>query len=101
MLHLQGVIPDNEFQEYSNLKVLKSGAGYYLGTTYQGMPGSRDTKYFATELEAEQAMANYADIVTYMIKARQADERGDKEEFESLMKTCDGICEELGLRLTP
>ena len=41
---------------YSELKVLMSAAGYYLGTTYQGMPGSRESGYFASEAEAEDAL---------------------------------------------
>jgi hypothetical protein len=41
---------------YSELQVLRSGAGYYVGTIYHGEdfdePGSRDSDYFRTEQEA-------------------------------------------------
>lgn len=42
---------------YSDLMVLKSQAGYYVGTLYQHPegfeePGSRDSGYFSTEEEA-------------------------------------------------
>lgn len=43
---------------YSEMKVLRSGAGYYIGTIYtypiDGLqePGSRDSDYFATEEQA-------------------------------------------------
>ena len=45
---------------YSELKVLKSAAGYYLGTTYQGMPGSRESGYFKTKEEAEYALDEWS-----------------------------------------
>lgn len=52
---------------YSDLMVLKSAAGYYIGTTYThdensptpGLvePGSRDSfEYYATEAEAQHAL---------------------------------------------
>ena len=46
---------------YTELKVMKSGAGWYLGTEYieeDGLrvPGSRDSCYFATREEAEEAL---------------------------------------------
>jgi len=48
-----------EKEGYSDLQVLKSGAGWYVGTIYTGPdgflePGSRDTDYFATEAEAAE-----------------------------------------------
>lgn len=45
---------------YSELKVLQSAAGYYVGTTYTDPkygceePGSRDSHYFRTREEAEK-----------------------------------------------
>lgn len=45
---------------YSDLQVLQSGAGFYIGTTYTDPtdgftePGSRDSDYFATREEAEK-----------------------------------------------
>ena len=51
---------------YSDLKVMHSAAGYYIGTSfthtsgeYEGLiePGSRESEYFATEAEAQRALA--------------------------------------------
>jgi hypothetical protein len=45
--------------QYSELQVLRSAAGWYVGTTYTNEdgrwvgPGSRDSGYFATEAEAQ------------------------------------------------
>lgn len=43
---------------YSELQVMRSGAGYYVGTIYTGAdgfqePGSRDSGYFPTEKDAQ------------------------------------------------
>ena len=42
------------------LRVLRSGAGYYVGTLDdEGLPYSRDSvEYFATEAQAEDALAS-------------------------------------------
>jgi hypothetical protein len=52
---------EGERDRYSDLKVLRSGAGFYLGTTYTGddgfeEPGSRDSGYYATREEADAAL---------------------------------------------
>ena len=49
-------------QNYTDLQVLKSGAGWYIGTLYNNPegyqePGSRDSGYFRTSKEAELALA--------------------------------------------
>lgn len=46
---------------YSELMVLQSGAGYYIGTIYHNPdgydePGSRDSGYYRTREEAEKAL---------------------------------------------
>lgn len=46
---------------YSPLQVLRSAAGYYIGTVYHNEdgfdePGSRDSEYFATAEEAQHAL---------------------------------------------
>jgi hypothetical protein len=55
-------VADDEAEraKYSDLKIMKSPAGYYVGTTYNAAgregfdePGSRDSDYFATEAEAQ------------------------------------------------
>jgi hypothetical protein len=48
--------------EWSALMVLRSGAGYYIGRTFTGHgtgwmePGTRESDYFRTSREAEDAM---------------------------------------------
>lgn len=46
--------------EYSELRVLYSNAGYYIGRTYNGIePGSRESKYYNTIEEAEFILAMF------------------------------------------
>lgn len=46
----------------SELAVLKSAAGYYVGRTLDNMPYSRESGYFITARKAEEALA-YVRIV--------------------------------------
>lgn len=53
---------DNPAEEakYSDLQVMKSAAGWYIGTAYNAIggwqePGSRDTDYYSTKEEADYA----------------------------------------------
>lgn len=46
-------------EEISELKVMQSGAGYYLGRSCDGCPYSRQSEYFATQEGAERALAIY------------------------------------------
>ena len=60
-------ISEPEKSRYSDLKVMSSAAGYYVGTTYENFddegvfefsePGSRDSGYFRTKEEAEACLA--------------------------------------------
>ena len=62
-LQVMHVIPQDEWKDYSDLQVLMSGAGYYIGTIHTDQefhfnePGSRDTDYFFTEDEAKFVLA--------------------------------------------
>lgn len=52
---------------YSDLQVLKSGGGFYVGTLYTGPggfeePGSRDSHYFKTREEAERYLKDLTGI---------------------------------------
>ena len=40
----------------SELQVLKSAAGYYIGRTEDGMPYSRESTYFRTSEEAKELL---------------------------------------------
>lgn len=59
------MIEDKESEKrYSDLQVLRSAAGFYIGTIYNNPemggfqePGSRDSTYFEHEEIAEQALA--------------------------------------------
>ena len=44
---------------YSKLEVLKSAAGYYLGTTRNNFPATRETEYFFLEKDAEDALSQW------------------------------------------
>ena len=49
---------DNK-EKYSDLQILNSMGGYYVGTLYEEdegflVPGSRDSNYFKTRIEAEE-----------------------------------------------
>jgi len=58
-------IPDPE--NYSDLQVMQSAAGFYLGTIYNNPegfqePGSRDSTYFRTKEDAEFALARLEEL---------------------------------------
>ena len=58
MIQQADYIPAEEKSGYSDLQVLRSGAGYYVGTIYTGPegfkePGSRDSGYFTTAEDAQ------------------------------------------------
>ena len=62
MVETQDYITDKD--RYSELQVLQSGAGYYVGTLYNNPdgfvePGSRDSGYFPTR----QAAQDYLDEI--------------------------------------
>lgn len=49
----------SDFGYHLPLKVLKSGAGYYIGTSDRGSPVSRESaEYYRTEAEAQYALDN-------------------------------------------
>lgn len=64
MIATADYIAAEEKGRYSELQVLQSGAGWYIGTLYYepgskfGEPGSRDSGYFPTQEAAEQALAS-------------------------------------------
>lgn len=61
-LQVMNVIPQDEWKDYSDLQVLISGAGWYIGTIHHDPefhfdePGSRDTYYFRSEEDAKRAL---------------------------------------------
>ncbi len=53
-------------ETYSELQVLKSAAGYYIGRTENGMPYSRESMYVKTK---EEAKIRLKDCTTTILKA--------------------------------
>lgn len=57
-------VDKEHIDEYTELQVLKSGAGYYIGTMHTDPehgfiePGSRDSGYFVTREKAQDALDN-------------------------------------------
>jgi hypothetical protein len=51
---------------FRELKVMRSNAGWYLGTECNCGPWSRETCYFTTEEEAEAALANPDEFRRYV-----------------------------------
>lgn len=61
-LIVESLGPDSE-GTYTDLQVCQSAAGYYIGTMFKSHdgfiePGSRDSEYFATHKEAQEALDN-------------------------------------------
>jgi hypothetical protein len=54
----------------SELQVLKSAAGYYIGRTEEGMPYSRESNYFRGKDNAEW-------ILSYMLKRDELEQELD------------------------
>jgi len=63
MVTIADYIPKEEKSGYSDLQVMQSAAGYYIGTVYKNIekdgsvwyePGSRDSDYFKTREDAEK-----------------------------------------------
>lgn len=57
---IQYCVSKAEEERYSDLQVMQSAAGYYIGTVYQEeefpAPGSRDTNYFQSKELAAKAL---------------------------------------------
>lgn len=67
-VQLQYPLKDSAKQHYSDLQVLESAAGFYLGTLYAepGQPpeaGSRDSNYFPYLIQAQTAL-DYLEILS-------------------------------------
>lgn len=60
---------------YSDIQVMSSAAGWYLGTTYDHMPGTRETSYFRFEKDAEEALRQWKD--GKQVFARSTEFRGN------------------------
>lgn len=90
---LDGAPGNDQDPRVSGLKVLRSGAGWYIGTVYihdgtccpdQGFPCngmvepySRETGYFPAEDDAEQALQAFIDLGTMPADRRFIGSTGD------------------------
>jgi hypothetical protein len=68
-LQVQYYVPVNEQPYYTDLQVMRSAAGFYVGTVYVGEdgfqePGSRDTCYVPHKEQAEKMLAILEDANT-------------------------------------
>jgi hypothetical protein len=94
-------------QNYSDLKVLKSAAGFYIGTIYAGEgysePGSRDSGYFARENDAIIALATLENHAACYQETHP--NNWQQRTIEQWMKYLDahfgGTIAEVGYRLYP
>jgi len=71
-LQASKVHPEGE-PNYSELQVMKSPAGWYVGTVYHGEfgdePGSRDSEYYVTKEAAERCLERFeaGNVVGYRL----------------------------------
>jgi hypothetical protein len=77
---------------YSDLQVLRSAAGWYVGTIYNNCghpdPGSRDTGYFATKEEADYALQTLIMLERFTINSKMQGTRKQQyivDRFERIM----------------
>ena len=52
----------------SELKVMKSPAGYYLGTSKENIPYTRESGYFLTKDQAEEALDSWKEGIYVKIR---------------------------------
>jgi putative NADH-flavin reductase len=85
-------IHPSEQPSYSDLQVLRSAAGWYVGTTYKSPeanffePGSRDTDYFATKQEAEYALSSLIMLERFAINSKMKGTRKTQYILERFTK---------------
>lgn len=100
---------------YSDLRVLRSGAGWYIGTVVQetGEPGSRDTCYFANETTADFALELLKRMRAMNLAMRKLEATSPGEvpldlsdaafslDFAGALYMCGLDAEQVGYRLEP
>jgi hypothetical protein len=98
---------------YSDLCVLKSTAGFYIGTLFMALggihsPGSRDSCYFATEEDAKFALELCKRMYKHTLLLRTtapADPQLSDEEFSADFSAALFLCgldrDGIGYRLEP
>lgn len=77
-LQVMATIPEADQQYYGDLEVLRSAAGWYVGTKYNNPevpgfqePGSRDTDYFESEEDAKFVLNALERCHEYYTKANK------------------------------
>jgi hypothetical protein len=99
--------------EYSDLRVLRSAAGWYIGTIYQqdGSPGSRDSCYFKTEQDADFALAMLERMYATLLIMREQEkisatgvdlsDESFSQDFAGTLYMCGLDPQQVGYRLEP
>ncbi len=92
MKSLQVALHCADPENYSDLQVLRSAAGYYVGTIYNNHthpePGSRDTGYFLSEDEAKYALQTLVMLERFTINSKMQGTRKRQyivDRFERIM----------------
>jgi len=96
-------------ENYSDLLVLKSAAGYYVGTLYapEGQPaepGSRDTAYFPTEEDAKYALQTlqYLDAASTLLRLQGTRKKAYiTDRYQRIMGWVFGDTDNPGYRMVP
>ena len=102
----RGHISQEEADQYTDLRTLRSGAGWYVGTLFEGGPGTRDTDYFADENDADLVL-NLLDRMYKVFVAYCA--RGGKDNtitdfaisFADVLTVCGLNSRGVGYRIEP
>lgn len=81
------VIPPDGHKDFTELQILKSAAGWYIGTIHTDPddgsqePGSRDSNYFDTKEDADMALKELWKVETelgYLLLENRLSEWGDR-----------------------
>lgn len=88
---------------YSDLRVLRSAAGWYIGTVVQetGEPGSRDTCYFATEQDADFVLLMLERLCKFHGADSPANLRNLLRSFDTALDLCGLDPTGVGYRMEP
>jgi hypothetical protein len=108
MKSLQVAMHCEDPENYSDLQVLKSAAGWYVGTIYNNSgnlePGSRDTDYFATEKDARfvlELLERFDLSSGYKSSLRASKQEFITCTFDSILHTLELNPRNVGYRIDP
>ena len=106
-LQVQNITP-KAAGDYSDLQVCRSAAGWFIGTLYKdGIPGSRDSCYFASPEDAAFALQVLERMYAEWLRLRvggNAEDLTDLEfsaDFSAVLTVCGLDNSDVGYRLHP